>query len=80
MAAKARLPLAEAVVKAAGHPSHFKFLYPLELSIKEKIETVCREIYGADGVDYSEVAEEKIKLYTKARFRQAAINAWLRHT
>ena len=49
-------------------PSHFKFLYPLELSIKEKIETICREIYGADGVDYSEAAEEKIKLYTKLGF------------
>ncbi len=65
---KGALPLAEAVVKAAEHPSHFKFLYPLELSIKEKIETVCREIYGADGVDYSEAAEEKIKLYTKLGF------------
>jgi len=62
------LALAQAVVKAAGHPSHFKFLYPLEMSIKEKIETVCREIYGADGVDYSEVAEEKIKLYSKLGF------------
>jgi formyltetrahydrofolate synthetase len=65
---KGALPLAEAVVKAAEQPSHFKFLYPLELSIKEKIETVCREIYGADGVDYSEAAEEKIKLYTKLGF------------
>ena len=60
--------LAEAVVKAAEKPSHFKFLYPLELSIKEKIETVCREIYGAEGVDYSAEAEEKIKLYTKLGF------------
>ena len=62
------LALAEAVVKAAEKPSHFQFLYPLEMSIKEKIETVCREIYGADGVDYSEQAEEKIKLYTKLGF------------
>jgi formyltetrahydrofolate synthetase len=65
---KGALALAEAVVKAAEQPSHFKFLYPLELSIKEKIETVCKEIYGADGVDYSEEAEEKIKLYTKLGF------------
>jgi formyltetrahydrofolate synthetase len=64
------LALAEAVVKAANEPSHFKFLYPLEMPIKEKIETVCREIYGADGVDYSELAEEKIKLYTKLGFDQ----------
>ncbi len=65
---KGALVLAEAVVKAAEKPSHFKFLYPLEMSIKEKIETICMEIYGADGVDYSKEAEEKIKLYTKLGF------------
>jgi formyltetrahydrofolate synthetase len=65
---KGALALAEAVVKAAEKPSHFKFLYPLEMSIKEKIETICREIYGADGVDYSPEAEEKIKLYTRLGF------------
>ena len=60
--------LAEAVIKAAEKPSHFKFLYPLDKSIKQKIETVCKEIYGADGVDYSEEAEEKIQLYNKLGF------------
>jgi methylenetetrahydrofolate dehydrogenase (NADP+) / methenyltetrahydrofolate cyclohydrolase / formyltetrahydrofolate synthetase len=65
---KGALALAEAVVKAAEKPTKFKFLYPLEMSIKEKIETVCREIYGADGVDYLPEAEEKIKLYTRLGF------------
>jgi len=60
--------LAEAVVKAAEMKSDFKFLYPLELPIKEKIETICREIYRADGVDYSPEAEAKIELYTKLGF------------
>jgi methylenetetrahydrofolate dehydrogenase (NADP+)/methenyltetrahydrofolate cyclohydrolase/formyltetrahydrofolate synthetase len=60
--------LAEAVVKAAEKPSNFKFLYPLELSIKEKIEIICKEIYGADGVDYSPEAEKKIELYTRLGF------------
>ncbi|HET9908773.1 MAG TPA: formate--tetrahydrofolate ligase, partial [Anaerolineales bacterium] len=60
--------LAEAVVKAAEMKSDFKFLYPLELSIKEKIETICKEIYRADGVDYSPEAEAKIELYTKLGF------------
>ncbi|MFZ5908577.1 MAG: formate--tetrahydrofolate ligase [Chloroflexota bacterium] len=60
--------LAEAVVKAAEKPSKFKQLYPLELSIKEKIETICKEIYGADGVEYSPEAEAKIELYTKLGF------------
>jgi len=65
---KGTVALAEAVVKAAEKPTQFKFLYPLELSIKEKIETICKEIYGADGVDYLPEAEEKIKLYTKLGF------------
>ncbi|MEK6220771.1 MAG: formate--tetrahydrofolate ligase [Chloroflexota bacterium] len=57
--------LAEAVVRAAELPSDFKFLYPLDIPIKEKIETICKKIYGADGVDYSPEAEAKIDLYTR---------------
>ncbi|HET9914187.1 MAG TPA: formate--tetrahydrofolate ligase [Anaerolineales bacterium] len=60
--------LAEAVVKAAEKPSNFQFLYPLEASIKEKIEIICKEIYGAEGVDYSPEAEAKIALYTRLGF------------
>jgi len=60
--------LAEAVVKAGEKPNHFKFLYPLDWSIKKKIETICKEIYGADGVDYEPEAEAKIELYTKLGF------------
>jgi methylenetetrahydrofolate dehydrogenase (NADP+) / methenyltetrahydrofolate cyclohydrolase / formyltetrahydrofolate synthetase len=60
--------LAEAVIKAAEQPSNFKFLYPLEMSIKEKIEIICKQIYGADGVDYSPEAEEKIATYTRLGF------------
>lgn len=59
------LDLAHAVIKAAEQPSAFKFLYPLEWSIKEKIEIIAREIYGADGVDYSPTAEQRIKEYTR---------------
>ena len=61
--------LGEAVVAACEKPSDFKFLYPLEgTTIKEKIETICKEIYGADGVEYSELAEEQIERYTKFGF------------
>jgi methylenetetrahydrofolate dehydrogenase (NADP+) / methenyltetrahydrofolate cyclohydrolase / formyltetrahydrofolate synthetase len=62
--------LAEAVVKAAEMPSNFKQLYPLNLPIKEKIEIICKEIYGADGVDYSPEAEAKIELYNKLGFSE----------
>ncbi|MDP2776567.1 MAG: formate--tetrahydrofolate ligase [Anaerolineales bacterium] len=61
--------LAEAVVKAAEMPSNFEFLYPLETTtIKEKIETIAREIYRADGVDYTPEAEEQIERYTRLGF------------
>jgi formyltetrahydrofolate synthetase len=60
--------LAEAVVRAASLESNFRFLYPLDMPIKEKIELICREVYGADGVDYSPEAEEKIALYTRLGF------------
>ena len=63
------IDLAKAVVEACEKPSDFKFLYPLKgTSIKEKIETICKEIYGADGVEYSEEAEKKVELYTRLGF------------
>jgi methylenetetrahydrofolate dehydrogenase (NADP+)/methenyltetrahydrofolate cyclohydrolase/formyltetrahydrofolate synthetase len=65
---KGAIKLAEAVLKAAEKPTNFKFLYPLEWSIKEKIEIICKEIYGADGVEYSPEAEKKIELYTRLGF------------
>ena len=57
--------LAEAVVKACEKPNHFDFLYPLDISIKEKIETIATKIYGADGVDYAPEADRKVTQYTK---------------
>ncbi len=66
--------LAEAVVKAAEKPTNFKFLYPLNLSIKEKIEIICKQIYGADGVEYLPEAEKKIELYTKLGFDKLPMN------
>jgi formyltetrahydrofolate synthetase len=61
--AKGGAALAEAVVKACEKPSNFDFLYPDEYSIKEKIETVAKEIYRADGVSYTPEAESKIRLF-----------------
>ncbi len=65
---KGAIELAEAVVSAAKKPSNFEFLYPLDWSIKQKIETIATKIYGADGVDYLPEAEAKIELYTKLGF------------
>jgi formyltetrahydrofolate synthetase len=57
--------LAKSVVKACEQPNQFNFLYDLNVSIKEKIETIAKKIYGAAGVEYSAAAEEKIKFYTR---------------
>ncbi|MEW6180531.1 MAG: formate--tetrahydrofolate ligase [Chloroflexota bacterium] len=65
--------LAEAVVRAAEKPSQFHFLYPLDLPIKEKIEIIAREVYGADGVDYEPLAEQRIAEYTRLGFDRLPI-------
>ena len=51
----------------------FKFLYPLELPIKEKIEIIVKDYYGGAAVEYSELAEKKIELYTKQGFSSLPI-------
>ncbi len=62
------LELAEAVEAACAQPSDFKFLYRLDRSIKEKIETIAKKIYGADGVEYSPAAERQIGEFERAGF------------
>jgi formyltetrahydrofolate synthetase len=65
--------LAKAVVAACAKPAQFRFLYPLEMSIKQKIETIVREMYGGSGVEYSAEAEKKIDLYTRQGFDKLPI-------
>ena len=60
--------LGREVVKAANKPSDFKFLYPLDWSIKKKIDTIAREVYGADGADFTPAVEAKIEEYTRLGF------------
>jgi formate--tetrahydrofolate ligase len=57
--------LADATVRAAESGSNFDYLYSLDESIKSKIETIAREIYGAGSVSYSRVAERSIRAYTR---------------
>jgi methylenetetrahydrofolate dehydrogenase (NADP+)/methenyltetrahydrofolate cyclohydrolase/formyltetrahydrofolate synthetase len=65
--------LAEAVVAACEKPSNFQFLYPLDWSIKQKIEHIAKTIYGADGVSYEPLADEQIARYEKAGFGKLPI-------
>lgn len=60
--------LAEAVVKACEEPNQFSYLYPLNMSIRDKIEIICREVYGAAGVEYSPTAARQIAEFEKAGF------------
>ncbi len=59
------IALAEKVLETLENKeSHFKPIYEDSLSLKEKIETVAKEIYGADGVTYSAAAEKELKRIT----------------
>ncbi len=69
---KGAIELAKAVMAAANKPKNFDFLYPLEATIKEKIEAIAK-FYGADGVDYSPEAEAKVELYTRLGFDKLPI-------
>jgi len=51
------IEFAETVVDACEEKSEFKFLYELDMPVKERIELVAKEVYGADGVDYSAEAD-----------------------
>ena len=57
--------LAKAVVRAAQKGSKFKFLYPLDIPIKEKIEIIAKNIYGAKAVTYARAVEENIAIFER---------------
>ncbi len=56
------IELAEAVVHASEEKNEFKYLYELETPLRQRIELIAKEVYGADGVEYSEQALEKAKM------------------
>jgi len=60
--------LAEAVAEAADEPTDFRFLYPEQASLKEKIETVATRVYGAQDVEYSAQALRQLETYERAGF------------
>ena len=66
--------LAEKVVKAVeGNDKELQLLYKDEASIIEKIETVCREIYGADGVNFSDEAKAEIERIESLGFKHLPV-------
>lgn len=73
------MELAEKVIEAVKKSHEMKFLFPDEISIKEKINTIATKIYLADGVEYSPEANRKIKLYTDLGFNKMTINVAKTH-
>jgi formate--tetrahydrofolate ligase len=65
--------LAEALVDAADQGSSYSPIYPLEAPIDEKIQAICKRVYGADDVDFLPAAQEKIKTFTENGFDKLPI-------
>jgi formyltetrahydrofolate synthetase len=53
---------AEAVKEACEDETDFKFLYPLEMKLRDRVETIAKTVYGADGVAWTPAAEAKAKM------------------
>ncbi len=60
--------LAEKVIELSSKPSDFKFLYPDELSLKEKVEKIAKNIYRAKSVAWHHAALKKLEKYTEAGY------------
>ncbi|RMG72151.1 MAG: formate--tetrahydrofolate ligase, partial [Nitrospirae bacterium] len=55
------LELADAVIDACEEENHFKFLYEIDVPVRNRIEMIAEHVYGADGVEYAPQALQKLK-------------------
>ena len=55
--------LAQTVVEACEDPVNIKFLYSLDMPLRQRVELIAKEVYGADGVDWAPLAVEKAKRF-----------------
>ena len=65
---KGAIDLAKGVITASAKEKHFKLLYSLEGSVQERIERIGKIMYGADKVEFSELAQKKVDTYEKQGF------------
>jgi formate--tetrahydrofolate ligase len=56
------LEFADAVIDACEEENDFRFLYPIEMKLRDRVETIAKEVYGADGVAWTPDAEAKAKM------------------
>jgi len=61
MGGEGALELADAVIDACQEEVNFKYLYPLEMKFRDRVELIAKEVYGADGVAWAAEAEAKAK-------------------
>ena len=64
------IELAEAVIDACEEKSEIKFLYPLEMPLRQRVEMIAKEVYGADGVDWAPLALESQALRERSQVRR----------
>jgi formate--tetrahydrofolate ligase len=57
------LELADAVLDACREEVNFRFLYPLEMKLRDRVELIAKEVYGAEGVEWMPEAEAKSKMF-----------------
>ncbi|MBW2518426.1 MAG: formate--tetrahydrofolate ligase, partial [Deltaproteobacteria bacterium] len=62
MGGEGALEFADAVVEACEDKNDFKFLYPLEMKLRDRVDLIAKEVYGADGVAWTPEAEAKAKM------------------
>ena len=65
---KGAIDLAEKVVKMCESKATLNYSYELDMPLKDKIESICKKVYGADGVEYSEQAEKELEHIEKLGF------------
>lgn len=56
------LEIADAVIDACEEENNFEFLYSMDKPLRERVDTIAREVYGADGVDWLPDAEKKLEM------------------
>ncbi|KAL5452195.1 hypothetical protein PMIN06_006018 [Paraphaeosphaeria minitans] len=62
---KGAVDLAKGIIAASNAKSDFKLLYDLEGTVQERIDAIAQKMYGADKVEFSELAQKKVDTYTK---------------
>lgn len=66
---KGAIALAEGIISASQKPKpDYKLLYELEGTVQERIETIAKKMYGAEAVEFSELAQKKVDTYTRQGF------------